>query len=80
MQTPLPARRPLARKLACAVAAPSARAQLFRGAVTIQSDRQNTPMREEGTRVLPLELYEPAKDNWIHPKEENEPRINADKH
>ena len=34
MQTPLPARRPLARKLACAVAAPSARAGLFRGAVT----------------------------------------------
>jgi hypothetical protein len=22
-------------------------------------------MREEGTQVLPLELYEPAKDNWI---------------
>ena len=34
MQTPLPARRPLARKLARAGAAPSARAQLFRGAVT----------------------------------------------
>ena len=39
MQTPLPARRPLARKLACAGAAPSARAGLFRGAVTASGGR-----------------------------------------
>jgi hypothetical protein len=45
MQTPLPARRPLASKLACAAAAPSARAELFRGAVTLHGKRP---------KILPL--------------------------
>jgi len=47
MQTPLPARRPPARKLACAGAAPSARAGLFRGIARSQTNRTE-PLQPKG--------------------------------